>query len=75
MPAWRKMSFDAADAALDLTRFGFDVDFDSAYVHSGPVHVDGDWTGGDLFRRCGLDPECGYLKELTAFVIDGDMTI
>jgi hypothetical protein len=75
MSSWSKMPFDAADAALDLTRFGFDVDFDSAYVHTGSVHVDGDWTGGDLFRRCGLDPDGRYLGELTAFVIDGDLTI
>jgi hypothetical protein len=75
MASWPKMSFEAADAALDLTRFGFDVDFDAAYVHTGAVHIDGDWTGGDLFRLCGLDPDGRYLGELTAFVIDGDLTV
>lgn len=75
MPSWPRTSFDAADAELDLSRFGFDVDFDAAYVHSGSLHIDGDWSGGDLFRRCGLDPDGRYLGELTAFVIDGDLTV
>jgi hypothetical protein len=75
MPSWSKMPFDDADAALDLSELEFDVDFDSAYVNTGSIHVDGDWTGGDLFRRCGLDPNGRYLGELTAFVIDGDLTV
>lgn len=75
MPSWPRTSFDEADASLNLSRFGFDVDFDAAYVHSGPLHIDGDWSGGDLFRRCGLNPDGRYLGELTAFVIDGDLTI
>jgi hypothetical protein len=69
------MSFDEADAALRLTRFErFDAGFDTAFVHKGDVHVTGDWTGGDLFRHAGLDPEEG-LGELAAFVIDGDLTV
>jgi hypothetical protein len=75
MPPWPRTSFDSADAELDLSRYDFDVDFDAAYVHSGPLHIDGDWTGGDLFRRCGLDPDGRYLGELTAFVVDGDLTV
>ncbi|GAA0921083.1 hypothetical protein GCM10009558_032470 [Virgisporangium aurantiacum] len=69
------MPFDEADAALDLSELEFDVDFDTAYVNTGSVHVGGDWSGGDLFRRCGLDPDGRYLGELTAFVIDGDLTV
>src|ERR1044072_1365663 len=75
MPTWAKMPFDEAEAELDLSDFEFAVDFDSAYLHTGSIHIDGDWTGGDLFRRCGLDPDGNYLGELAAFVIDGDLTI
>jgi hypothetical protein len=75
MQSWPRKSFDAADAELDLSRFDFDVDFDTAYVHSGSLHIGGDWSGGDLFRHCGLDPDGRYLGELTAFVIDGDLTV
>ncbi len=69
------MPFDDADAALRLTRFErFDAGFDIAFVLGGDLHVDGDWTGGDLFRHAGLDPDEG-LGELAAFVIDGDLVV
>jgi hypothetical protein len=71
MPPWSKMPFD--ETTVDLSELEFDVEFDSAYVHTGSLQIDGDWSGGDLFRHCGLDGS--YLGELTAFVIDGDLTI
>ncbi|MFF5229903.1 hypothetical protein [Dactylosporangium sp. NPDC000521] len=70
MTRWEK--FDDAGAVLAPSPFEeFDVEFDAALVRRGDVHVDGDFTGGDLYRLAGV----GSTDELTAFVIDGDLTV
>lgn len=72
---WVKMSFSEADEALGLTRFEkFDAGFDAAYVHSGHLRADGDWTGGDLRAAVGVG-EDESLGELVMFVVDGDLTV
>jgi len=75
LPMWVKMSFSEADEALGLTRFEeFDAGFDAAYVHSGDLRIDGDWTGGDLRTAVGVG-EYEQLGELVMFVVDGDLTV
>ncbi|MEV0560521.1 hypothetical protein [Dactylosporangium sp. NPDC050588] len=70
MTRWEK--FDDAGAALPASPFEeFDVEFDAALVWRGDVHADGDFTGGGLYRMAGI----GGTDELTAFVIDGDLTV
>ncbi|MEV4249649.1 hypothetical protein AB0J63_40325 [Streptosporangium canum] len=69
---WIKRPFAEADDELDLSRF---EGFESAYVHSGDIHVSGDWTGGHLLRACGHAPGGDRLDELAMFVIDGDLTV
>ncbi|MEU0563745.1 hypothetical protein [Dactylosporangium sp. NPDC006015] len=70
MTRWEK--FDDVDAVLPPSPFEeFDVEFDAALVRRGDVHADGDFTGGDLYRMAGV----GSTDELTAFVIDGDLTV